>query len=219
MKYYVLTILILLTFSCKKDIGDNIIYKDILSQLILQNKILSLNVPFAPYFRDNKDDEEIARLKEQIFYLNDRQVRIENFLTRKHKVLILDHLLAVNPESFTKHYIGTSEITYDTTWIGNVDYEIKTKYRPIKINNLNLNISFFSTYFIDHVPKPDTSFYHKREDINSDIFYLQLSEIILNKNGNKGIFYYAISTDGNLNGYMKYCYIEKIKNNWMIIEK
>lgn len=134
-------------------------------------------------------------------------------------MLILDKLLALDPESFTKHYNGTSETLYDTTWIGNVDYQIKNSYRPVKINSLTFNVPSFSTYFIDYVPKPDTSFYHKREDISIDFYYLQLSEIILNKDKTKGLFYYAISTDGNLYEYMKFCYIEKFRNNWLIINK
>lgn len=219
LKNLAVIILFIIFSSCKDDIGDNIIYQDILGQLIVQNNILPLFSPPLPYFDNENDNQEINSLKKRVFYLENRLNQINDFLTMEHKVLILDKLLPVKSESFKIHYIGTSETLYDTTWIGNINKRIISGYHQTKIDKLNLKIPYYRTEFIGEIPEPDTSFYSRKKNTKIDRIYLQLSEIILNESGNKGIFYYAISTDGNLNGFMEFCYIEKIKNNWEIKNK
>src|ERR1035437_913927 len=210
--------LVFIIISCKNEIGDNIIYQDLLSQLIVQNNIMPLLAPPKPYFVDKSDNVEMSKLKEKVFFLEDRMNRINQFISKEHKVYILDKLLPFDSKYFKNPYIGTSETIYDKKWIGDFKSEI-SNHRNLSIKSLNFKISFYKTEFIESIPKPDTTIYSSTKGALSEKLYIQLSEIIFNKSKNKGIFYYALSDNGNINGYMKFAYIEKIKNDWVIIKK
>jgi len=219
MKNFIWFVLFICLASCSSEVDNEatIIYKKVLPELIREESYvfnLEFIPPPPPLKRKEGETREVSDLKQRVHSL-ENLVRIYKAENQKDKEIhILRKLLPLTPEKFKAAGIIEFRFDYDTTWVGK---PLLDKQKPSKTLNFNvdgLKIDVYDIHLTDSIPEPFSV--KGNENEKTRLFYLQLSEILFNKEKNKVIFYYAISTDQNAYGLAGYAYLVKENSTWKL---
>lgn len=190
------------------------VYREILPELVYRESYFSIKdiPPPPPPKRKEGESKEVYELKVRVNELEEKLNFILKESNKPKEIHLLKTLLPLAPDSFTAAGIFVGRDYYDSTWTGQpLPNNIRTS-EPSMFTASDLKAGVYDIQLIDAVPEP----YALEEKEHIKLFYLQLSEIIFNKSKNKGVFYYAVSTDGNTNGTGGYAYIAKVDSKWTI---
>jgi hypothetical protein len=214
----VIGVIIIALSSCQTN-KSNEVFKDVFADLVINSNIYPLNElqPPPPYVSmDTSKSKEIIMLDEGLNKMSFKVKTLEKFISSTHEITILNRLLPTSYKYFQSPDNGSESSLYDTTWIGNVDGKIRNQHVSFNLNKSDFQLPNYKITFICKIPKSSSTFDYAAE--HEDVIVVQLSNVVFNKDENKGLFYFSISKIENTACYMKFCYVQKIHGKWKIIK-
>jgi len=199
-------------------------YNDILPEFFYYNPVIRayFELPSPPYENDNENINELSeieRLNKRIDYLEWNLHQLQLTLNRPKEFFILNKLLPIHQKYFKKTELSVYSTLYDTTWISSEIVKSYETTNSIKLFQNELNEFNYKIILIDQIPDYDSSLnFHGKEPF-VDFCYLQFSQIVFNKEKNKGMFYYGVTNKERISSNFDYQYIIKENNRWKLAKK
>ncbi len=201
--------------SSVEEEGVKYVYKDVLPELVYKESFFNSidEPPPPPPFQKKNEADEVYALRVKMSKLEEEVQLLKEEASKGKEIYLLNKLLPIEPDSFRPAGITESYDYYDSTWLGKSLPSEHKDQRPLSFDrSADLEAGLYDIKLIEKVPEPYTT--KEKEQVRA--YYLQLSDIVFNDSKNKGVFYYAVASDGNKNGVARYAYIARENNDWTI---
>lgn len=212
---WVLSFIVLTSCSPADEENVEVIYKDILPELVYIEPFFNSidEPPPPPPFQKENETDEVYALRVKVSKVEEDIKLLKEETSRGKEIHLLSKLLPIEPDSFRSAGITSIYDFYDSTWLGeSLPSEHKAPKPFSSKRRVNMEAGLYDVKFIEEIPEPYTT----KEQEQIRVYYLQLSDIAFDDSKSKGVFYYAVSSDGNKSGVARYAYIARENNEWRI---